>query len=108
MDNLGEPLARNLRWGWGNDAFNKIGNFTNQPHSLANLGVKRNGLGWFRRYLLSCSIRQREALFKSGWNTKKVVKGLAAVYAYSDKFNYTFDNLDTIHITDTKKSMPVL
>lgn len=101
VDNLGEPLARNLRWGWGNDAFNKIGNFTNQPHSLANLGVK--GMAWADLGVTySRVVLDKEKHFLKVGATLKVVKGLAAVYAYSDKFNYTFDHLDTIHITDTK------
>lgn len=44
VDNMGEALARNLRWGWGNDAFTKIGNFVGVNNSLQDVGVK--GMIW--------------------------------------------------------------
>lgn len=36
--------------------------------------------------------------------TLKVVKGLAAMYAYSENFNYHFDNLDTIIVKSSNES----
>ncbi|MEN9448681.1 MAG: hypothetical protein RJA25_1971 [Bacteroidota bacterium] len=101
VDNLGEPLARNIRWGWGNDAFNKIGDFRNQPHTINNMGIK--GMAWADLGVTySRVVLDKEKHFLKVGATLKVVKGIGAIYAYSDKFNYRFDNLDTIHITDTK------
>jgi len=100
VDNLGEALARNIRYGWGTDAFTKIGNFTNQPQSLANIGFK--GMAWADLGVTySRVVLDKEKHFLKVGATLKIVKGLAAAYAYSDKLNYTFDNLDTIHITNT-------
>ena len=101
FDNLGEDLARNIRWGWGTDAYNTIGDFTNKPHSLNNMGFK--GMAWADLGVTySRVVLDKEKHFLKVGATIKVIKGLAAAYAYSDKFNYTFDNLDTLHITDTK------
>lgn len=101
IDNLGEPLARNIRWGWGSDALAQIGDFTNQPHSINNMGIK--GMAWADLGVTySRVVLDKEKHFLKVGATLKAVKGIAAIYAYSDKFNYTFDHLDTIHITDTK------
>ena len=100
VDNLGEDLARNIRYGWGSDAFNKIGDFTNKPHSLDNMGFK--GMAWADLGITySRVVLDKEKHFLKVGATLKVIKGIAAAYAYSDNFNYTFDNLDTIHITNT-------
>jgi hypothetical protein len=101
VDNLGEALARNIRYGWGTDAFNTIGDFTNKPHSLNNLGFK--GMAWADLGVTySRVVLDKEKHFLKVGATLKVIKGIAAAYAYSDQFNYNFTNLDSIHIYNTK------
>ena len=102
VDNVGEALARNLRWGWGNDAFTKIGNFVGVNNSLTNVGVK--GMAWADAGVTySRVVLDKDKHFLKIGATLKVVKGLAALYAYSDQFNYRFDNLDTISVQANMK-----
>ncbi len=102
VDNLEEALARNLRYGWGSDAFTKIGNFVGINHDVKNMGIK--GMAWadlgitYSRVLLD-----KDKHFLKAGATLKVVKGLAAMYAYSENFNYHFDNLDTISVNAAMK-----
>ncbi len=101
VDNLEEALARNLRWGWGQDAFDHIGNFvTPNFHDVEQIGVK--AMMWADAGVTySRVVLDKDKHFLKVGATLKVVKGLAAMYAYSDHFRYKFDALDTIHIQDT-------
>ena len=97
VDNLEEALARNLRYGWGSDAFTKIGNFVGINHDIQNMGIK--GMTWADiGVTYSRVVLDKDKHFLKVGATLKVVKGLAAMYAYSNNFNYHFDNLDTISV----------
>ncbi|MDB5227191.1 MAG: hypothetical protein JWN78_1384, partial [Bacteroidota bacterium] len=101
VDHLEEALARNLRWGWGQNAFNHIGNFvTTDFHEVNNIGVK--SMTWADAGVTySRVVMDKDKHFLKVGATIKVVKGLAAAYAYSDNFKYKFDALDTIHLQDS-------
>lgn len=101
VDNLHEPLARNIRWGWGTDAFNRIGDFTGVNNSVKNMGIK--SMMWADLGITySRVIIDKEKHFLKAGATIKLIKGLAAGYAYSKTFNYNFPNLDTFQITNTE------
>ena len=98
VDNLEEALARNLRWGWGQNGFDHIGNFTGPNlHEVKNIGVK--GMAWADAGVTySRVVLDKDKHFLKVGATLKVLKGIAAIYAYSDNFKYRFDNLDTISV----------
>lgn len=97
VDNLEEDLARNLRWGWGQKAFDIIGDFTNKNHSVKNMGVK--GMAWADMGVTySRVVLEKEKHFLKVGATVKIIKGLGALYAYADEFNYRFDSKDTISV----------
>lgn len=98
VDNLEEALGRNLRWGWGQKGLQNIGDFTGTTfHDVKDMGVK--GMAWldlgatYSRVVLD----KNEHFLKVG-GTLKLIKGVAALYAYSDDFKYRFDALDTISV----------
>ena len=101
VDNLEEALARNLRWGWGQNAFDHIGNFvTTDFHDVNNVGVK--SMEWMDAGVTySRVVLDKDHNFLKVGATLKIIKGVAAMYAYSDHFKYKFDALDTIHIQDS-------
>lgn len=98
VDNLEEALARNLRWGWGQNGLDHIGNFTGTSyHDVKNIGIK--GMAWADLGVTySRVVMDKDKHFLKVGATLKLIKGIAAIYAYSDNFRYRFDNLDTISV----------
>ncbi len=95
VDNLEQDLARNLRWGWGDRAFDVIGNFLGKDHSIKNMGIK--GMAWADiGVTYSRVVLDKDKHFLKVGATIKVVKGLGALYAYANQFDYRFDSKDTI------------
>ncbi len=102
-DNLEEALGRNLRWGWGRKAFDRIGDFTSTDfHDVKDIGIK--GMAWADAGVTySRVVLDKDKHFLKVGATIKAVKGIAALYAYSDDFKYRFDNLDTISVNARMK-----
>jgi outer membrane protein OmpA-like peptidoglycan-associated protein len=102
VDNLEEALARNIRWGWGQNAFNHIGNFVTPDFRDAS-GISVKSMVWADMGVTySRVVLDKDKHFLKVGGTLKIIKGLAAMYAYSDNFKYRFDALDTINIQDTR------